>query len=90
VDIAHSEAREPDAELARMIERHSRKGEVDSDEREEIWKESVRRYNARRRQELRSEWHVHHVGQAERLRRTLEMLIAFHEAEAERYLAKGA
>jgi len=29
-----------------MIERRSRKDEVDPDEREESWKESVRRYNA--------------------------------------------
>ncbi len=38
-----------DRELDRMIERRSCNGEVDPDEREEIWKESVRRYNARRR-----------------------------------------
>ena len=88
MDVARTEA--ADAELVRMIERRSRKGEVDPEEREEIWKESVRRYNERRRQELRVEWHLHHVGHAERLRRTLEILIAFHEAEATKYLPKGA
>jgi hypothetical protein len=35
VDVARTDA--ADAELVRMIERRSRKGEVDSDEREEIW-----------------------------------------------------
>ena len=38
------------------IQRRSRKGEVDPDEREELWKESVRRYNARRREENRLLW----------------------------------
>jgi hypothetical protein len=39
-----------------MIERRSRKREVDGDEREELWMESVRRYNARRREENRLAW----------------------------------
>jgi hypothetical protein len=54
VDLAHTEA--GDAELARMIERRSRKGEIDPDEREELWKESVRAYNARKREENRIAW----------------------------------
>ena len=41
MDIAKGER-----ELDAMIERRSRKGEVDPDEREELWKESVRRHNA--------------------------------------------
>lgn len=48
-----------DAELGRLIERRSRKGEVDPDEREEAWKASVRRYNEHRRQQLRIEWHAY-------------------------------
>jgi hypothetical protein len=48
VDVARTEA--ADAELNRMIERRSRNGEVDRDENEELWKKSVRRYNARRRE----------------------------------------
>jgi hypothetical protein len=43
-------------ELDRMIERRTRNGEHDPDEREELWKESVRRYNARRREENRLAW----------------------------------
>jgi hypothetical protein len=54
VDIARSEAVE--ADLDRLIERRARKGDMDPDEAEEIWKESVRRYNARLREENRREW----------------------------------
>ena len=83
MDVARTEA--ADAELMRIIERRSRKGELDPDEREELWKESVRRYNARRREEMRAAWCEHHQGQAARLRAVLEELIACHEAEAERF-----
>jgi MoaA/NifB/PqqE/SkfB family radical SAM enzyme len=54
VDIARGEMVEK--ELDAMIERRSRKGGVDPDEREELWKESVRRYNTRRREENRIAW----------------------------------
>ena len=40
MDVARTEA--ADAELARMIERRSRKGEVDRDELEPLYMESVR------------------------------------------------
>ena len=43
-------------ELDAMIEGRSRKGEVDRDGNEELWKESVKRYNARRREENRLAW----------------------------------
>ena len=39
-----------------MIQRRARKGDVDSAEQEELWKESVRRYNARRQEENRLAW----------------------------------
>jgi hypothetical protein len=45
-----------DAELTRMIERRSRKGEVDPDELNPGYMESVCRYNARRREENRIAW----------------------------------
>lgn len=54
MDLARTEA--ADVELLRMIERRSRKGEIDPNEREELWKESVRRYNARRREANRLAW----------------------------------
>ena len=53
MDVARGELVE--AELDRLIEKRSSK-EMDPDEREELWKESVRRYNARRREENRREW----------------------------------
>jgi len=83
MDVAHGEMVE--AELTAFIERRSRKGDVDPDEREEIWKASVRAYTARRRDEMRAAWTAFHEGQAERHRRTLEELIARHEEQAERY-----
>jgi hypothetical protein len=51
VDIARGELVE--AELDRFIATRSCK-DPDADEREELWKESVRRYNARRREEMRA------------------------------------
>ena len=86
MDIARGELVE--RELDTMIERRSR--QKDSDEESELWKESVRRYNARRREEMRAEWCEHHQGQAVRLRAVLEELIADHEEQAEKYLPKGA
>jgi broad specificity phosphatase PhoE len=72
-----------EAELDRLIERRSR--QRDGDEENELWRESVRRYNARRREELRAAWCEHHQGQAVRLRAVLEELIGNHEKQAERY-----
>jgi hypothetical protein len=80
VDVARTEA--ADAELMRMIERRSRKGEVDSDELEPFYMESVRRYNARRRADMRAAWCAYHQGQAERHRIVLEGLIRHHEEQA--------
>jgi hypothetical protein len=54
VDVAQGQKAE--APLDAFIERRSRKGEADRDEQEELWKESVRRYNARRREENRLAW----------------------------------
>ena len=75
-------------ELDGMIERRSR--QKDPDEESELWRESVRAYTARRREEMRAEWCEHHQGQAVRLRAVLEELIADHEEQAEKYLPKGA
>jgi hypothetical protein len=50
--VAPGEAVEVD--LNRLIERRSR--QKDPDEESELWKESVRRYNARRREENRLAW----------------------------------
>jgi hypothetical protein len=91
VDVARTEA--ADRELVRMIERRSRKGEVDTDELQPFYMESVRRYNDRRREEMRAAWHEYHQGQAARHRAVLESLIARHEARAAKLIEdepKGA
>ena len=55
MDIARSEA--VDAELDRLIsKRASQDRRPDPGEQEELWKESVRRYNARRQEENRLAW----------------------------------
>src|SRR5215208_662660 len=91
VDVMRGEMVEKELDV--MIERRARKGDVDPDEREELWKASVRAYEEKRRQIARAEWHLHHTAQAERLRRTLEALAARHEEQAARLMdvrAKGA
>jgi hypothetical protein len=87
VDVGCTEAAA--AELVRMIERRASR-EPDRDEREELWKESVRRYNAKRRKELDLQRYEYHRGQAARLRAALGSLIREHEQSAEKYLPKGA
>ena len=91
MDIARGEMVEK--ELNAMIERRSRKGEVDRDELEPLYMESVRRYNAHRREEMRAAWCEHHQGQAARLRAVLEELIVNHEKQAAKLMdvrPKGA
>jgi hypothetical protein len=79
VDIARGELVEK--ELDAMIVRRSH--QKDPDEESEVWQESVRRYHARRRDQMRAAWREYHQGQADRLRRTVGPLIAFHEERAE-------
>ena len=50
----------------------------------ELWARSVRRFHERRERQARAAWYGWHLEQAERHRRTLEDLIAQHEAEARR------
>jgi hypothetical protein len=84
LDAAHAEMVEK--QLDAMIQRRARKGDLDPDEREELWKESVRAYTARRREEMRASWTSYHEGQAERHRATLQALIEHHESEAARLM----
>ncbi len=86
VDVAHGEKVEK--ELSAMIERRSTR-EPDPDELEPSYAESVRRFNEKRRQLARLEWHAFHCGQAERHRRTLEELVSYHEMQAQRLLTEG-
>ena len=78
-----------DRELERMVERRSRNGETDPDEREELWKASVAAYNARRSEEIRVARVEYHQGQAIRLKAVLEALITHHETQAERLCEGG-
>src|SRR5215218_1730248 len=71
-----------EAELDRLIQRRSR--QKDPDQESQLWRESVKRYEEKRRQMARLEWHLHHTAQAERLRRTLEALASHHEEQAAR------
>ena len=80
MDITHGEMAEKQLDI--LIERRARKGEADPDEQEELWKESVRAYEEKRRQMARLEWHAFHCGQAERHRATLQALIEHHEMQA--------
>jgi hypothetical protein len=87
VDISRSEQVETD--LNRLIERRDTERRKSKGERarEQLWVESVRRYNARCGEQKRLEHlHLHHhEGQAKRLSNTLGSLVAYHEAEVEKY-----
>jgi hypothetical protein len=82
VDISRSEAVEH--ELNRLTERRhdQRTAEERHKPSEELWQESVERYNAERDRQLRTEWAEYHQGQAERHRIVLKGLIAHHEEQA--------
>jgi hypothetical protein len=85
--VEHAETVEK--ELNAFIERRSRK-DPGADEREELWKASVRAYEEKRRRENRAAWYGWHIDQAERHRQTLEGLITHHETQAERLCEEGA
>ena len=78
MDIARGELVE--RELNAMIERRSR--QKDCDEESELWRESMERYDAHRREQHRQAWASYHEGQAERHRCILQELIAHHETQA--------
>ena len=77
-----------DKELDAFIARRSRQSTEQRPE-EVMYAESVRRYHARQRKEMAAQWYAYHADQAERLRRTMEPLIAFHEARAAALLEGG-
>ena len=59
MDVAHGEMVEK--QLDAMIQCRARKGDVDPDDRDELWKASVKAYNDKRRQRARLEWHLYHM-----------------------------
>ncbi len=69
------------AQIDAFIERRSRQNPEQRPE-EVMYAESARRYHSRRRKEMAAQWYAYHADQAERLRRTMEPLVAFHEARA--------
>jgi hypothetical protein len=88
VDIAHGEMVEK--ELDQMIERRSH--QKDSEEKHDLWRASERAYFARRDEQRCLERLTYHEGQAARLGGVLGVLVAHHQAEAEKYrnrLTKG-
>jgi hypothetical protein len=92
VDITHGEmAERAERQLDILIERRAR--QKDPDEENELWRESVRAYEEKRRQMARLEWHAFHCSQAERHRATLRALIDHHEEQAAKLMEvepKGA
>jgi hypothetical protein len=81
-DISNGEAVEADLE-AFITRRHGyRVAKEDHRPSEDIYEESTRRYQEKRRAQARYRWHLYHTAQAERLRRTLEALAAHHEEQA--------
>ena len=89
MDIVRGEMVEK--ELDALIERRSR--QKDPQEDSDLWQESAKAYEEKRRQMARLEWHLHHTAQAERLRRTLETLASLHEEQAAKLMdvrPKGA
>jgi hypothetical protein len=85
VDISRREGVEH--ELNRLIERRHDQRTAEERHRpsEELWQESVERYNCERERQLRTAWCEYHQGQAVRHRAVLEGLIAEHVAQAEVY-----
>jgi hypothetical protein len=85
VDISRSEQVESD--LHRLIERRDTERRKTEGERaaEELWAESVRRYNARQEADHRAAWHDYEM----RLYRIHSGLAAEHLARAERLEANG-
>jgi hypothetical protein len=67
-------------EINAMNERRAR--QKDPDGESELWQESLRAYEEKRRQMARLEWHAFHCGQAELHRATLQALIEHHEEQA--------
>jgi hypothetical protein len=82
VDISRSEAVEN--ELNRLIDKRHDQRTAEEKHRpsEELWQESVERYNAEHQRQLRAEWCEYHQDQVARHRAVLEALIARHEDEA--------
>ncbi len=85
MDVIHRDTVDRDLERL-LVTRASEDTTADPTTLEASYLESVRRFNARQRAENRAAWSEFHRGQAERHKRTLEGLVAHHEAEAEKLM----
>jgi hypothetical protein len=84
VDIARSERAERDLD-ATIERRHDARVKAEGHRpSQEMYEQSVRRYNAQRNAQRRAEWAAFHRQQAERHRATLTDLISHHLDAAER------
>jgi hypothetical protein len=73
-------------EIERFIEKRSRNGEQDPDERDELWKESGKAYHERRRRQNVAQWFAYFCSQAEAHRKLSES----YEARAEELCEEDA
>ncbi len=64
--------------------------EVADRERDELWELSVARDREIKRQELNALRLEFHIGQADRLKRTMSQLVQHHLREAEKLSRKGS
>ena len=73
-----------EAEIDSLIERRARE-ERDAGPIEEAWRETTRRHNEQRREELGAAWHGYH----EHMKEVHSMLARQHEIEALKLLEPG-
>jgi hypothetical protein len=83
LDVAQSYQVEKD--LDRLIERRSENGESDPDERNELWKESIRAYHEHRRRQNVAAWFAHFCRMADNHRALSE----HYERRAEKLCEEG-
>jgi hypothetical protein len=88
-DLDVERAERVEADLDRLItRRHDQRVKDEAERRAEgLWEESVRRYNARRQQELAQAWLQYHIARRRTHRHTFALLDAHHEQEIARYTA---
>ncbi len=72
-----------------MIERRALQASAEQDAVEDLWRESTRIHREQIRRENRAAWYAFHMGQADRIRRTMTVLVEHHEARASALLDEG-
>jgi hypothetical protein len=76
-------------ELDAFIERRSLRMNPEQGRIEELFAESTRIHQEQARRANRARWYAFHLGQAERIRRTMTALAEAHEAKAAALLDEG-